>query len=397
MTQELNLANLLQTLRRRWLLIALVLSVTVGATLLYGLLRPPAYQARAVLRVRVPQFQWNIDPAVQRIIDTRRDWRREFMLLGQTKTVAERAVAGLNLTVNSDLLARVTLRAESTDSILLDASGPTAADAAQLANAWADALQKVVAEQYGTELMYQEITALGEEFKTRMDSSQQALEAFKAETGQGVGSAETFEAGGLEPDQKELDAKAALQADYQVALDAVNRLLTQIDEAQAGQRAPTAIAWEMLANDILQARAALQDAPPAFSDLAAWKTWLQAEAQTLQESVTWFGSAVLKLQAKLATEDSQIYWLTQQRNLAADPYLAVRRQLHEIEYQTPIDPLSVEILEQASAETASRSWSLLLRLVIAAVAGLIAGVWLALLWEFVFTRRPQAIGVSAAS
>ena len=265
-----------------------------------------------------------------------------------------------------------------------------------MANAWAEALQKVVAEQYGTDLMYQEITALGEEFKSRMDSSQQALEAFKAQTGQGVGSAETFEAGGLEPDQKELDARAGLLADYRVALDAVKRLLSQIDEAQAGQRAPGAIAWEMLANGIMQARADLQGAPPAFSDLAAWKTRLQAEAVTLQESVNWFNSDVLKLQAQLAAEDSQLYWLTQQRNLAADPYLAVQRQLHEIEYQTPIDPLSVEILERAAAETASRSWSVLLRLVIAGVAGLIAGVWLALLWEFVFTRRPQAIGVSAA-
>ena len=73
MTQELNLANLLQTLRRRWLLIALVLIVTVGATFVYSLLRPPTYQARSVLRVRVPQFQWNIDPAVQRIIDTKRE------------------------------------------------------------------------------------------------------------------------------------------------------------------------------------------------------------------------------------------------------------------------------------------------------------------------------------
>ena len=377
-------------------MIALILIATVGATLAYGLLRPPTYQARAVLRVRVPQFQWNIDPAVQRIIDTRRDWRREFMLLGQTKTVAERAVVGLNLTVDNDLLARVTLRAESTDSILLDASGPTAADAAQLANAWAEALQKVVAEQYGADLMYQEITALGEEFKSRLDSSQQALETFKAQTGQGVGSAETFEAGGLEPDQKELDARAGLLADYRVALDAVKRLLRQIDEAQAGQRAPGAIAWEMLANGIMPARAALQGAPPAFNDLAAWKTRLQAEAVALQESVDWFNSDVLKLQAQLAAEDSQLYWLTQQRNLAADPYLAVQRQLHEIEYQTPIDPLSVEILERAAAETASRAWSVLLRLVIAGVAGLIAGVWLALLWDFVFARRSQALGVNAA-
>lgn len=396
MTQELNLANLLQTLRRRWLLIALVLIVTVGATLVYSLLRPPTYQARAVLRVRVPQFQWNIDPAVQRIIDTKRDWRREFMLLGQTKTVAERAVTGLNLTVNSDLLARITLRAESTDSILLDASGPTAADSAQLANAWADALQKAVADQYGTDLMYQEVAGLGKEFKTRLDSSQQALEAFKAETGQGVGSATTTEAAGLEPDQKELNAKAALQADYQVAIDAVNRLLSQIDEAQNGQRAPTAIAWEMLTNDILQARIALQAARPAYTDLAAWKTFLQGEASALQESVTWFNNDVLKLQAKLASEDSRLYVLTQQRNLAADPYLAVQRQLHEIEYQSPIDPLAVEILERAAPGMASRSWSVLLRLVIAGVAGLIAGVWLALLWDFVFGQRPPAMGANAA-
>ena len=135
----------------------------------------------------------------------------------------------------------------------------------------------------------------------------QALEAFKAETGQGVGSTTILEAAGLEPDQKELNAKAALQADYQVALDAVNRLLSQIDEAQNGQRPPTAIAWEMLTNDILQARVALQAARPAYTDLAAWKTLLQGEAATLQESVTWFNSDVLKLQAKLASEDSRLY------------------------------------------------------------------------------------------
>ena len=116
---------------------------------------------------------------------------------------------------------------------------------------------------------------------------------------------------------------------------------------------------------------------------------------TDQRPVTGGEPAARVNKAELTTQPINLV-LPQQRNLAADPYLAVRRPLHEIEYQTPIDPLSVEILEQAAAETASRSWSVLLRLVIAAVAGLIAGVWLALLWDFVFARQPQALGARAA-
>ncbi len=396
MTQELNLANLLQTLRRHWLLIVLVVVAVAGLTFAYSLLRPPTYQARAVLRVRVPQFQWNIDPAIQRIIDTRRDWRREFMLLGQTNTVAERVAPALGLTVDNDLLARVSLRADLTDRILLDASGPTAEAAAELANAWAEALQRVVAEEYGTDLMYQEISALGDTFKTRLDAQQKALEDFKAVTGQAVSDSTITEAAGLEPDQKQLEATATLLANYQVALDIVNRLLAQIGQVQTGQRVASAISWEMLAHSILQERAAALGAAPAFDDLAAWQTRLQSEARLLQESVDWFQSAVLALQAKLAREDTELYQLIQQRNLAADPYLAVRRQLTEIEYQSPIDPLALDILERADAALASRTWSVLLRLAIASVAGLIAGVWLALLWDFVLGRRSQAPGVSSA-
>jgi len=407
MTQELNLTALVHTLQRRWLLILFVVTLVVIPTLLYSLMRPPVYYAQAELLTLTPKYQWRFSPSTLSIVDARRDWRREFMLLGQTKQVARRAAsqlepsasAGNSSNSNGDaLLSRVSVRPSGVDRIIVEASGSTPQAAAALANAWSKALQAEVDERYGTVLEARSLIELQATFKAQLDEAQRKIDAFKAETGQDVAGSGFLEAAGLEPDQKELESKARLLADYRVALDSLNRLADEIAQARAGQRAPDSVAWELLQNPILLQRAALRpDKLPPQTDLAAFSALLQREAAALEDIVAWLNKDVVNLQTQLADEESQLYRLRRERDLASDAYDTIVRKLKELEIQQTIDPTGVKILEEAALPESPRSWSLIVRLLVAVVGGLIAGVWLALLWEYLFAQRSAATGTAGAA
>lgn len=384
MTQELDFTFLRRALSRRWWLIVLLVVLAAAGAVLFGLVRPPVYQAQAQLLARAPKYQWRFNASVLPIVDERRDWRREFMLLGQTIQVARRVAEQVgDGAAGSALLRRVSFRPDATDRIILEASGPTPQAAADLANTWSRVLQAAVSERYGTVTEAQTYADLRSKFEAQLQGAQSKLEAFKAQTGQSVGATESLEAAGLEPDQKELDSKARLLADYRVALDNVNRLAQEVADAQAGRRAPSSIPWELLQDPILLQRAALKgDQLPAQSDLPAWAALLQAEAAGLQDLVNWLNDDVIRLQTQLAREDSELYRLTRERNLAAESYETVRRKLNEIEVQEAVDPVGIEILDAATPPEAPSSWPLTTRLAVAIVGGLVAGLWLALFWEY---------------
>lgn len=390
MTDELNVSAFLQTLRRYWLLILFTVVVAMGAALLLSLLQTPEYQAQSLLLVRAPQYQWRFDPSVQPIVDARRDWRRDFMLLGQTRRVAQRVAESLSLNNPDNLLRRVTLRAAGGDSIVLEASGPTPEAAADLANAWSEALQLQVAETYGTALVDEQTTGPRQAFDTEQQNAIAALEQFKAETGLALGIANMRGDNPLEPTQKELDSKATLLADYRLAHDVLNRVLSQVREVQANGRTAQLVAWDLLDTGVLFMRPALQpEGRPPADDLAAWVGLLEAEVAGIQESIDWLNGEVNRLQTQLAAEDAQLYQLEQQRNLTSEAYQAVQRKLNEVVYQQAIDPIGIEILESAQNPHQSTAWPLALRLAVAALGGLVVGVGLALLWDRFIARRPK--------
>lgn len=391
MTDELNVSAFLQTLRRYWLLIVFCIALAMGAALVFSLLQKPEYKAQSLLLVRAPQYQWRFDPSVQPIVDARRDWRRDFMLLGQTRRVAQRVAENLSLNNPDNLLRRVTMRAVGGDSIVLEASGPTAEAAADLANAWSDALQTAVSETYGTALVAQQVAGPKQQFSSEQQQAQAALEQFKAETGLALGIANNTRGDNpLEPTQKELDTKATLLADYRLAGDVLRRLLTQIREVQAGTRQADSVAWDLLDTGMLLMRPTLQpEQRPADNDWAGWIALLQGEAANVQESTAWLDAEVNRLQTQLAAEDARLYELQQARDVSSEAYAAVLRKLNEVAYQQAIDPVGVEILERAQNPRQSAAWPLALRLAVAGLGGLVVGVGLALLWDRFFARRPK--------
>lgn len=390
MTDELNVSAFLQILRRYWLLILFTVAVAMGAALLFSLLRTPEYQAQSLLLVRAPQYQWRFDPSVQPIVDARRDWRRDFMLLGQTRRVAQRVAESLSLSNPDNLLRRVTLRAVGGDSIVLEASGPTPEAATDLANAWSEALRLQVAETYGTALVDEQATGPEQAFATEQQNAIAALEQFKAETGLALGIANMRGDNPLEPTQKEMDSKATLLADYRLAHDVLSRVLSQVQEVQANGGAAQRVAWDLLDTGVLFTRPALQpEVRPPADDLAAWVGLLEAEAAGVQESVDWLNDEVNRLQTQLAAEDARLFQLEQARNLSSEAFQAVQRKLNEVVYQQAIDPIGIEILEPAQNPHQSTAWPLALRLAVAALGGLVVGVGLALLWDRFVARRPK--------
>lgn len=391
MTNELNVPAFVQTLRRYWLLILLTVLLAMGAAVAFSLLQTREYQAQSLLLVRTPQYQWRFDPSVQPIVDARRDWRRDFMLLGQTRRVAQRVAEDLSLSNADNLLRRVTLRASGGDSIVLEASGPTPEAAADLANSWSEALQAVVAETYGNAMVSNQAAGPQQQFTTELQQSLSALEQFKAETGLALGSANIRTENPLDPTQKEWDNKATLLADYRVAHDILNRLSSQVGDAQAGRSPAEAVAWDLLdTSPVLFARPALQpEQRPSASDLAGWAGLLQREASGIQDTIAWLDGEVNRLQAQLAAEDALLYQLQQKRDVTSEAYVAVLRKLNEVAYQQAIDPVGIEILETAQNPQQSTAWPLALRLAVAALGGLVVGIGLALLWDRFVARSPR--------
>lgn len=391
MTNELNVSALIQTLRRYWLLILFIVLLAIGAVVAVGLLQTPEYQAESLLLVQAPRYQWRFDPSVQPIVDARRDWRRDFMLLGQTRRVAQRVAEDLSLSSPDNLLRRVTLRAVGGDSIVLEASGPTPEAASDLANAWSTAMQAAVAETYGNAMVSSQATGPQQQFTSELQQSLSALAQFKAETGLALGAANVRTDDPLEPTQKEWDNKATLLADYRVAYDILNRLSSQVEDAQAGRSPAEAVAWDLLdTSPVLIARPALQpEQRPAASDLAGWAGLLPREASGIQDTIAWLDGEVNRLQAQLAAEDARLYKLQQERDVSGEAYVAVLRKLNEVAYQQAIDPVGIEILETAQNPQQSTAWPLALRLAVAALGGLVAGIGLALLWDRFVARGPR--------
>ncbi len=392
--QELSLRFFGGAIRHRWRWIVLFVVLAVGLTVAISLLRPPSYQTEMEILVHAPKYQWRFNAGIVPITDNR-DWRREYMLLGQTNQVARSVAERLGLSDEPErLLRRVTFRSDSTDRIIFEATGQSFEAATALANAWTEVLQEAILKRFGPgpELPY--YAQLHTKFDAQLNEALSRLEAFKAETGQGVGYGQYLEAGGLEPTQKELDRKAGLLSDYRVAQSNLERLAQELTEVSIGQRAASAVPWELLGNPLLFQRPALQpDRLPSRTDVSAWLTLLAGERSALMELEDWLNGDVLKLQATLAKEDSELFRLTRERNLVAESYDATVRRLNEIELQQIVDTIGIEILE-TKIPSSPTTWSLPVSLAVAAVGALIIALWLVLFLEYRSVTKSAAVGAS---
>ncbi len=385
MSDEIDLHVYLGALRRRWWLLLGGMLVALAITFAFGAAQQKHYQAAATLLATSPNYQWRFDASILPYIDNRRDYQREFLVIGRSSQIATmaaeqlKASGALPAATPDDLLAAVTLRAGDGSTIQVLATAGTPEQAAAIANVWADSFVQVAREVtgVGSELEnYQAELAIAGQ---RMDQAEAELARVRTETGLFINSDSSEEQEISNVHRRQLSLVNDRLAAYLTDLDAVRLLQTGVSQSTGADQLAS-LPWELLAGPVIAARGeltpelaqSLLDQPDEL--LAA----LQAEEQALSGAVESLTSESDGLQAALAA-DWQLYGAAQRAyNLTRETYNTMWRKVDEASIQGRIDPSQLTIVSEALSPTAPVQTRRMAQLAVAAVLGLIAGALLAL-------------------
>lgn len=402
MSDEIDLHAYLGALRRRWWLLLGGMLAALAITFAFGAVQQKHYQAVATLIATSPRYQWRFDAGILPYIDNRRDYQREFLVIGRSNRIANlaaeqlQASGALPAATPDSLLAAVTLRTGDGASIQILATASTPEEAAAIANAWADSFVEVARDVtgVGAELQnYQSELALAGQ---RMEQAEQELAQVRSETGLFINSDSSEEQETANARSRQLALVNQRLAEYQTDLDALRLLSAEAAQVSDSDQLAN-LPWELLAGPVLAARGAvtpdlarsLLDQPDEL--LAA----LQAEDQALAGAVESLTAESNAVQTRLAA-DWQLYGVAQrQYNLARETYNTLSRKVDEASIQGRIDPSQLNIVSEALAPTVPMQTRRMAQLALAAVLGLLAGallaLWLGLRETPAREREPQAV------
>lgn len=385
MSDEIDLHAYLGALRRRWWLLLGGMLVALAVTFAFGAVQQTHYQAAATLIATSPRYQWRFDASILPYIDNRRDYQREFLVIGRSNSIATMAAEQLQASgalpaaSPGELLTAVTLRAGDGSSIQVLADAGTPEQAAAIANAWADAFVQVAREVTGVGAELENYQAELDVAGQHMDQAEADLAQIRTETGLFINSDSSEEQEITNVRRRQLSLVNQRLAEYLTDLDAVRLLAGEVSQA-SGADPLAGLPWELLAGPALAARGqltpelaqSLLDQPDQL--LAA----LQAEEQALDRAVESLTSESDAVQADLAA-DWQRYGVVQREyNLARETYNTLWRKVDEASIQGRIDPSQLNIVSEALPPTTPVQTRRMAQLAVAAVIGLIVGALLAL-------------------
>ena len=384
MDNELDLRQYAVTILRRWpLILAVTLIVTLVASLI-SVLRPPSYRATATIEAAYPRYTWRFDTAMQSVVDTRKDPRDTIISLAKTPDVLETLSAALGGSPSPESLQHMGSTRRGTGYLLyLDVEAANPQQAAKIANRWAELLIAMAdPSSQDLELLTQELQTAEEE----LAAVEAQLEAFRTETGQ-LGMGTQLAVGGKEDvlfasmtlDQQRLVLKNSVLAEHQHALDQLHLVM----EAAEHSSDVAALPLQLLSVPVLEARERVTpQALAELDDLNEVLARLQAEEAALGGIVDELRADASQLQAQLAQEEAELDRLLRQRSLILERTNRLERKIDELETQQRFDDSGVRIVGKAKAPNAPAGTSLPLTIIAALVVGLVAGVLIALAWEF---------------
>ncbi len=190
MDQPFRFSLYLRRLGQHWKLIVIPAAVALLAAILFSFLTPVRYTASVTMIAPKPQLAWRWDNKVYDIVDLRFDWRAEVMPLVKTQKTAELALFSVEGQLSraydpQELIAATTVKpgAGSLFTISVKASDPH--DAALLANALAAALPETVADSYaGSQDAFADAAS---DVRQSFDEWDEKWRAFRAQYGIGLG------------------------------------------------------------------------------------------------------------------------------------------------------------------------------------------------------------------
>lgn len=386
MSEEIDLRLYARALRRRWWIVALFVVAALAAAFVISAVQPKHYEAVATLTATAPRFTWRFDQGIQPLIDTRRDYQREFLAIAKSNDIAAEAAKRLATSEQlasltpAAILSKVSVRTGDSNTLLVTATADNPQQAAELANEYAQAFVAMGQKLSGVSADLANYRAELEIANQKLGEAEQALTDARIATG-------FLLVSGTDPNEieiqnlalRQLDLKTQTLATTQNDLQAVRSLIADLEAAQTDTDLAQ-LPWELLDGPVISERGVvsptwalrLLDDPQALvATLRIEETALAAGASQLEEE-----TAALRRQT---AEDWRIY-STAARNFgqARDVQTIIARKVSEAEVQERIDPAQLTLVSTAIEPARPTQTRQLALYAVAGMIGLILGAIVAL-------------------
>ena len=399
MDQPFRFSLYLRRLGRHWKLIVIPAAVALLAAILFSFLTPVRYTASATMIAPKPQLVWRWDNKVYDIVDLRFDWRAEVMPLVKTQKTAELALSSVEGQLNraydpQELIAATTVKPGAGSMFTISVKAPDPHDAALLANALAAALPKTVADLYaGSQDAFADAAS---DVRQSFDEWDEKWRAFRAQHGIGLGftgDLTTAEGEQLYGNQsaikQELVIKGSDVANLTVFLDKITRVLAATEQGEENNHLAT-LDTPNLAHYGLDF-ASLQALSPA-----ALTTTLRTLQQHVQSDLDAMNADLQALQEEVAGLLQERENIQRTRGVWYDSVKALENKQIEMEVKRIVEGQRVQQVAEALPPEQPSQPNWLLNLALALTAGLLGGLFLAVIAVYLGGENERATDGQAA-
>jgi capsular polysaccharide biosynthesis protein len=382
MDQPFRLSLYLRRLGRHWKLIIIPAIIALLVAVLFSFLTPTRYTARTTMIAPKPQLVWRWENKVYDIVDLRFDWRAEVMPLVKTQKVAELALAqaGDQLSQSytpQEVMAATSVKPGAGTLFTISVKAEDAHDAMLLANAVAGALPIVIADIYAGE---QDAFAEAEaDVKKSFADWDEQWRAFRAQYGIGLnftgditGVGEDKLYGNQSAIKQELTIKSSDVANLTIFLNKIMIVLTAID--QNDENIHLAILdTPDLARYGLDFET-LQGLSPRIlqETLETLRPQVQADVDTMTADL-------LALQESVANILQERENIQRTRNIWYDSVKTMENKQVEMEVKRIVEGQRVHQVDEAQVPARPSQPNWLRNLTLALIAGLLGGLFLAVI------------------
>jgi uncharacterized protein involved in exopolysaccharide biosynthesis len=400
MEDEIDLRRYLEVLIRRWKWIAALalIAALVMAAISFFVLKP-TYEATALVLVTNPRYQLRFDPRLETLSEIETN-SKVFPSLAKSDDLLWEVLEALNPPLPEKqgtlqaLRGKINASAGSDPSLLqLTVQDGDPAQAAQIANTWAEQYVDYVNELYGRRS--EDVVFFGEQLaaaSNTLEATEQALVDYEAHNQHAILQAR------LNAKRDALTDYLAAQHELTVIIEDAHVLLQQLDDQPASAPASlgddlTALLLELqglsrsselplqlqvtggssLSNKTVGEQAQL------LSDLVAA---LEGRSVEIESQVETLSGEILPLQEAFQQAVMEKDKLTRERDVARSTFTTLANKVEEARIAAQDETGEVRLASQASEPNAPVGPRKLMNTIIAGFLGLSAGVFLAFFVEY---------------
>ena len=395
MPDDIDLSKYVQVVFRHYKL-GLILAVCVALVIVVSQwLQPATYTATTTLFASSPQYQWRFDSRVLPLVQTNKNWQKEFTEVAKDSWLKAEIEAALTERYGESSQGTVAVRAGKQTLVHVDATASTPESAMNLANRWSEEFIEWVDEMYGTAPLADAFSAELVDAENAYMEKVEAVRQYKADTGIGIASEGQTMLEGYEwlgPLGLELAEKNRILAEHTLAVENLEILDEQLQSAQAAGASLESLSWELLNVPAIQDRDQLhiEDVQALFDDAEQIAALIDAEMMAQNNVMATLQDVIADDQDQITQLATELDRLVEARILTKEIYQTIQRKVDEIAVQSEIEGPLLRVITEATLPTGPNRGDWLMIGLLAVVSGAVIGVSGCFVAEFVESRRPAA-------